>query len=229
MHPIVLSGPSKNALGTAQMHHLLDELRRADGAPLLLTGEGDAFCAGLDLNEVHGLDPAGMAAFLDLLGDLVEALFYYPGPTAVAVQGHAIAGGAILALVCDRRFGATDPRPRFGLTEVALGLTFPPRLLTIVQRCVPAQHQVEVLLGAQVHSLPRAAALGLLDALADDPVAEAKAWLAQVATHPPGAYAAAKAALRPRQTVDEAAWRQSGLPAWTSDALKARIARFARR
>ena len=58
MHEITLSGPGKNALGTATMQFLLDELAKAAGRPVLLTGAGDGFSAGLNLKELAQLDGA---------------------------------------------------------------------------------------------------------------------------------------------------------------------------
>jgi enoyl-CoA hydratase len=229
MRRIVLSGPSKNALGTGMMEGLLRQLREAGGEPVLLTGEGDAFSAGLDLAEVHALDGEGMTRFLTLLGDLTAALYHYPGPTAVAVNGHAIAGGAVLMLMCDHRVATTNPRARIGLNEVALGLAFPPRLLACVQDCVPRQHQIEVLLGAGLHEPQRALALGMVDAVAEDPVEVAAAWLERVSAHPAGAYAKAKVALRPAPAVDDKDWLRDELETWAGEALKARIARFVKR
>ena len=127
MRTITLSGPAKNALGTSLMQHVHDEVHAAGGEPLLLTGEGDAFSAGLNLKEVLDADMDSMRAFHHLLEDTVAALYHYPGPTAAAVNGHAIAGGAILGLVCDRRIATTNPRARIGLNEVALGLQLAPR------------------------------------------------------------------------------------------------------
>ena len=103
MIEVVLSGPGKNALSTAVMLSLIEQLDRAEGAPVLLRGAGDAFSAGLNLVEVGGLDAAGMDTFLTALEDLLYALYNYPGPTVAVVNGHAIAGGSLVAMCCDHR------------------------------------------------------------------------------------------------------------------------------
>ena len=87
MKEIILSAPGKNAINSALMRQIIDELRAAAGEPVLLTGAGDAFSAGLNLKEVLALDPAGMAAFLELLEEMTRALFEYPGPTVALVNG----------------------------------------------------------------------------------------------------------------------------------------------
>src|SRR5690349_20242178 len=103
MFEITMSGPAKNALGTEMMRHLVDRFEEAAGRPVLLTGAGDAFSAGLNLKEVASLDPKGMEAFLRLLERMTGAIFAYPAPVVALVNGHAIAGGCIVALACDWR------------------------------------------------------------------------------------------------------------------------------
>ena len=92
---------------------------------MLLTGDGDAFSAGLNLKEVASLDAPGMERFLATLEKMVTTLFEYPGPTIAWVNGHAIAGGCVLALCCDHRVacqrGAHD-----GPSAGRVMITFPP-------------------------------------------------------------------------------------------------------
>jgi enoyl-CoA hydratase/carnithine racemase len=137
MVEIRMESKARNALGTASMTRLVDEIAAAGGAPLLVRGAGGAFSAGLDLREVAGLDATQMADFLRLLERLFSALYLYPGPTVALIDGHAIAGGCVLALCCDVRVAAADPTIKIGLNEAALGVVFPPRTLAIVRARVP--------------------------------------------------------------------------------------------
>jgi enoyl-CoA hydratase/carnithine racemase len=148
------------------------------------------------LEDVMRLEADEMAAFLRLLERVCARLHDHPAPVVAAVNGHAIAGGAVLAACCDHRVGGVDPKARIGLNEVALGLRFPPGILRILQARLPAQHHGALLLGAGLHAPADALRLGLLDELADDPVATAGARLQALAAHPPAAFAATKAALR---------------------------------
>lgn len=226
MVEITLSGPGKNALGTEMMRSIVDELRKADGAPVLITGAGDAFSAGLNLKEVGGLGPKEMEAFLRTLDGLYSALYCYPGPTVAAVNGHAIAGGCLVALACDVRVCTVEPKTRIGLNEVALGLQFPPGILRMIKQLVPPRWMSEVVLGAGLHGPERAKALGLVDELAEDVVTLSRERLAALAKHPADAYAAAKRALRGNATVlaeDEPAL-QAILPSWNSPEFKQRVA-----
>lgn len=223
MEQITLDGPGMNALSLSLMSSLRDQLVQAAGEPVLLTGAGKAFSAGLDLNEVAGLDAYGMTRFLDLLEEVVGMLYHHAAPTVAYVNGHAIAGGCVLALCCDRRICA-DGRLRVGLNEVAIGLRFPPRTLEVVRRQIPRAHAHEVLLGSQLHGPADAIRVGLVDQLGD--FETATDTLQGLAGSPAGAYAATKRALRPSTTVSDAtrqAFVDEVVPVWTSPALKERL------
>ena len=90
---IVLEGPAKNALGMELMRSLRARIAAAEGRPLLLRGSGDAFSAGLNLQEIVAADADGALRFLAELDGLAVELFRHPAPTVAAVNGHAIAGG----------------------------------------------------------------------------------------------------------------------------------------
>jgi enoyl-CoA hydratase/carnithine racemase len=231
MVDLVLSGPGKNALSTARMLEVQEGLARAGGAPVLLTGDGDAFSAGLHLVEVAGLDAAGTLRFLTVLEDMISALFHYPGPVVGFINGHAIAGGCILALCCDHRVCAPTPGLKFGLNEVPLGLRFPRGILQVVRRRVAPQHLEEVVLGGRLYAPAEAQRLGLCDELGD--LAAARARLDELARHPADAYALAKRELRAGVLDDDPATRRAyleeALPIWTAPALRERLNAFLQR
>lgn len=224
---LTLEAPGKNALGSELMARIRDELRAARGRPLLLVGAGDAFSAGLNLKEVASLDDAGMRAFLELLEEVVDTLFHHDAPTVAAVNGHAIAGGCVLARACDVAVATTNERVRIGLNEVAIGLRFSPRTFRVVRHRVPRRHQAEAILGAGLHRPVDALRLGLVDALAEDCVAEATRRIRALAAHDPAAYAPTKALLQAAVTdVTEAesrAFLDEVVPLWTSPGIKAKI------
>src|SRR5262245_49874646 len=143
MIEITMNGPGKNALGTTMMRFLIDRLAEAGGEAVLVSGNGDALSAGLDLREVASLDRDGMAAFLGLLERMTSAIYTYPGPIVALVNGHAIAGGCIVAMACDWRVAPRGAKMKVGLNEVALGLRYPPRVMTLVKKRVEARHMVE--------------------------------------------------------------------------------------
>ncbi len=232
MRTLTLSAPGKNAMSTELMSWLIAQLSEAAGAPVLLTGAGDAFSAGLNLREVAGLSDSGMERFLDKLEELVATLFGYPGPTIAYVNGHAIAGGCILALACDFRIGLGNDATRIGLNEVPLGLRFPPKTWRMVRSQLPAHTIERVILEGALHPPAKALTLGLLDEVVASE-SEARRLAEAFAAAPREAYAAAKQALRGgvldvsdderRRYLDDV------LPTWTSGELKARIEAHLRR
>ena len=227
MIEIRIEGPGKNALGTALIATVSEQIEAAGGAPILFTGAGDAFSAGLNLKEVGSLEPDGMDAFLDRLETFFRTVWLYPGPTAAAVNGHAIAGGCILAMCCDVAVATSNPKARIGLNEVAIGLRFPPGLLNFVKASIAPQHINEVLLGAGLHAPAEAARLGLVGSVSDDPSRDAAAALERLAKHPAEAYSAAKLDLRDgimeATEAERVAFRDDVVPFWTSPELKAMI------
>ena len=221
---LTLEGKGKNCLSTELMRSVLQQIGRAAGRPLLVVGAGDTFSAGLNLKEVAAADTASMAAYLGLLDDLVDALFDHPAPVAAAVNGHAIAGGCVVALCADFRVALDDPLVRIGLNEVALGLEFPPKILRLARHRLAPPAQQRVLLEAGLYDPRTALGLGFVDEVSRDPVASARAWLDGVVRHPAEIFAATKRSLRggvlALADADRAYVADTILPRWTAPAGK---------
>jgi len=222
---ITLDAPGKNSLSTDLMSRTLGAVKAAEGRPIFLTGAGDTFSAGLNLKEIIALDVPGLTTFLGVLEELVTALYEHRAPTVAYVNGHAIAGGCVLALTCDFRVAANSDKLRIGLNEVAIGLQFPPRTWDMCSRRVPAASFERVVLEAALYDARTAVERGFVDALGDEAFARAK--LEELSAHPRAAYSAAKLALRPRlEVVPEVQKRflEEIVPTWNSPELKARLA-----
>lgn len=226
MQRIVLDAPGKNALSIAVLETLRRDVEATRGEPFLLTGRGDVFCAGLNLKEVSTLDGGGMRKLLVALDEAVEALFHHPAPTVAWVNGHAIAGGCVLALCCDVAVASADPRVRIGLNETAIGLPFPPRVTALARHRLAPGALERVLLGGGLYAPAEARALGLVDAVSEDAGAVAERRLAELAAHPRAAYAANKRQLRDGALTDATTVRvfEEILPLWDSDATRSRAA-----
>lgn len=226
---VVLEGPAKNALGTVLMDQTIAAIDAAGGRPLLIRGSGDAFSAGLNLKEIAACDAAGMQLFLEKLSRLLDLIWRYPGPTVAAMNGHAIAGGALVALACDHRVVTSNERARIGLNEVAIGVRFPPFILRLVQARIGALHMPEVVLGAHLFAPVDALRVGLAEEIAEDVEGVARDRLATLARHRPAIYAATKAALRPeiRPTPEEdRVFVEEVIPVWCGDDLRESIAQM---
>jgi len=226
MLTLTMKAPGKNALSSELMTWLIERLDQARGEPVLVTGEGDAFSAGLNLKEVASLDREGMSRFLGTLERMVHALFHYPGPTVAWVNGHAIAGGCVVALACDHRLVTANPKARIGLNEVPLGLRFPPKTWRMVRHRVPSHAIERVVLEGGLHAPEVALRLGLVDEIVPGE-AEARAYAERIAQAPRAAYVAAKQALRAGAldagAEEERHFREDVLPAWVTPELKARL------
>jgi len=96
--------------------------------------------------------------------DLLLRLFLLPCPTVAAVNGHAVAGGAVLAAACDVRFGA-EGSYRVGVSEVSLGVVFPATAFQIIRAAVPRSRMPEVLLAGQLNKPVGAVGAGFLHQL----------------------------------------------------------------
>jgi enoyl-CoA hydratase len=224
MKTIRLEGPGKNSLSTELMERTLAAVREAGDAPIFLTGAGDTFCAGLNLKEVASLDEPGLAKFLGVLEDLVQALYEHPGPTVAFVNGHAIAGGCVLTLCCDVRVMTAREGARIGLNEVALGLRFPPRTFKMCTNRVSGPLLARAVLEASLYSAKEGLELGFIDYIAEEE--DARARLEKLAGHPRDAYASAKRAVRGTLNVSEAEQRRfltDVIPKWATPELKERL------
>ncbi|HEY8041526.1 MAG TPA: enoyl-CoA hydratase/isomerase family protein [Polyangiaceae bacterium] len=227
MVTLTMKAPGKNALSSGLMTWLIERLDEARGEPVFLTGDGDAFSAGLNLKEVASLDHPGMERFLGTLERMVAALFHYPGPLVAWVNGHAIAGGCIVALACDVRLVTASPAARIGLNEVPLGLRFPPRTWRLVRHRVPAHAVERVVLEGALHGPETALRLGLVDEIVAGE-AEARAFAERMASVPRDAYGAAKRALRDGaldvDAAEERRFLEEVVPRWITPELKAKLA-----
>jgi enoyl-CoA hydratase len=227
MFDVKLQAPGKNALSTASMTSLLEQLDAARNDAVLLTGAGDCFCSGLNLKEVISLEPPGLLRFLALLEHLVERLFCYPAPTVAWINGHAIAGGCVLALACDHRLVTPNATARLGLNEVANGLRFPPKTWRMIARRLPAHTLDRVVLEGALYAPEMALRLGLVDEVVASE-ADARAYAERVAEAPRDAYVAAKRALRDGLldvSVEEARhFEEIVIPEWCSPTLRAKLA-----
>ncbi|MEZ4608175.1 MAG: enoyl-CoA hydratase/isomerase family protein [Deinococcales bacterium] len=106
----------RNALSQAlrnMLYERLLELRNAeDIGAIILTGKGKAFCAGLDLEELKGIRERSSTENLadsQAFADLLDLIYHYPKPVIAALNGHAIAGGAGIASVCDMIIMSEEP------------------------------------------------------------------------------------------------------------------------
>jgi enoyl-CoA hydratase len=113
-----------NAMNEAFLDGLDRLVRRAHPEPLVITGYENFFSAGLDLPTLISYDRPRMKLLMDRFHDVMARLFAYPAPVVAAINGHAIAGGCVLAMMADVRLMAAGSA-RIGINEVAIGVGLP--------------------------------------------------------------------------------------------------------
>ncbi len=123
---ITLNRPDKrNALSPALIEELtlaLDEAEKCDCGVVILTGAGQAFCAGLDMEHLATMNahtPEENRRDSENMARVLRTLYDFPKPIIAAVNGPAIAGGMGLATIPD--FTLAVPEAKFGYTEVRVG------------------------------------------------------------------------------------------------------------
>ena len=189
------------------------------------------FCAGADLNRVLDDGPDYVAAFVPGLTDAFAALFRFPRPLVAAVNGHAIAGGAIVACCADHRV-AVETGARIGVSELAVGVPFPLTALEVVRHALSPQRFQSAVTMAATYPPPRALDLGFVDELApaDEVLDRALAVAEQLGAIPTPSFGLTKAAMRKpivdRLAADAAAHDAGVVPVWQSAEVQAAIRAF---
>jgi len=139
--------------------------------PLIVAGNRQFFSVGADLNEIAALTGPEAYEFSAMGQGLMSAIASYPAPVIAAIEGHCMGGGLDLALACHRRIVA--PHAVFGHRGAALGLMTGWGGTQRLPLLIGKSRALEIFIAAEKISAARALEIGLIDALADDPVAEA--------------------------------------------------------
>jgi enoyl-CoA hydratase/carnithine racemase len=151
--------------------------------PLIVAGNRQFFSVGADLNEIAALTGPEACEFSAMGQSLMSAIASYPAPVIAAVEGHCMGGGLDLALACHRRIAA--PHAVFGHRGAALGLMTGWGGTQRLPRLIGKGRALELFIAAEKISAARALEIGLVDAIADDPVAEAMRQVAATSGWPP--------------------------------------------
>jgi enoyl-CoA hydratase/carnithine racemase len=199
---VLVDNPPVNALDDPTLEGLGEAARRVAGddavRSVVLTGAGDkAFLAGADLRSLqHALGTPEMEEHVALTRPVFDAWRSLDQPVVAAVQASAVGGGFEFMLVCD--LIVADPRARFGVPEVTLGLMPGGGGTQRLPRRVGWTAAAELLLLGKLVRADRALELGLVNALAaqGDALTEAQELAARLAALPSVAVRSAKRALR---------------------------------
>src|SRR5262245_43649970 len=174
-----------------------NDLREADAKAVVLTGPGKIFSAGVDLKRLSAGGADYTRRFLPALHRLYEAVFFHPKPVVAAVNGHAIAGGCVLACCADRRIMGRDAG-RIGVTEILVGVPFPALAFEIVRFAVPPRYLSEFTLSGATYATDEALRLGWVHEVADSAqlINRAIAAAKELSLLSPAAFAQTKSQIR---------------------------------
>lgn len=143
----------------------LDGFATDDFRAVVLTGTGSAFSAGVDLFKVMNGGAGYLRRFLPAMEALFRALLEFPKPLVAAINGHAIAGGCIMAAACDHRV-MSEGDARIGIPELVVGVPFPTLPFEIVRARVSAPDFRQLIFSGRTVLAPEALRLGLIDEIA---------------------------------------------------------------
>lgn len=135
----------------------------SEASALILTGRGSTFSAGVDLRRILTNTTEEIEQFLDALSRALLTVFTHPRPVVAAVNGHAIAGGCVLAVAADVRLMSTGT---MGLTELNVGVAFPTAALEIARHAAGSQAQSLILSGRLIEPA-EAVGVGFIDWIVD--------------------------------------------------------------
>jgi enoyl-CoA hydratase len=201
------------------------ELAAGPPGGIVLTGDGSAFSAGVDLWRLVEGGRDYVAAFIPALVDAFTAVLTCNRPVVAAVNGHAIAGGCVLTSCCDHRLMSTG-KGGIGLPELLVGVPFPAAAFAIMDHAVGPQRARQMAFSGKIYSPAEALELGVVDELTEPEtlVTYAIAHAARLAsTIPADTFRLTKAHLRrltPAPDYDAEVtriWQERATDGWIAD------------
>lgn len=151
---------------------IMDDLHKAfDGLEkekkvkaVLFTGNEKFFSFGLDVPELLTYAKQQFTGFLESFTDFYTKLFIFPKPVIAVLNGHAIAGGCMLALACDRRLMAMG-NAKISLNEVTFGASVFAGSVVMLKACVGQRNAEQILCSGAMYDAEDALLMGLIDAM----------------------------------------------------------------
>lgn len=166
-----------NAMGAdflSGLSKMLDQLQEKPAGCVVLTGYDRFFSAGLNLLELWEYDRFQLSQFLDNFSSVFMRLMKMPQVLIAAINGNAIAGGAILAQTADYRIMARGDI-KIGVNEIQIGIPFPRQVLEIVKDRLPNHSYFDAIYRGTLFSPEDALKVGFVDELCDATALEERA------------------------------------------------------
>jgi enoyl-CoA hydratase len=187
-----------NAMSLEFCQALTARFKEASSAPaVVVTGTGRIFSAGVDLIRLLDGGVPYIREFLPALSTMFATVFSHPRPVVAAINGHAIAGGCVLACAADKRLMAGEGG-RIGATELLVGVAFPSIAMEIMRSAMAPQYFEDAILSGATYAPPEALACGLVQDVVDPPglIERAIAAAKMLAAISPAAFALTKRQIR---------------------------------
>jgi len=164
---LTLNRPDKrNAISAAMISELqsaLDEIEKSHARVGILTGNGKAFCAGMDLEMLTAIaqqSPSENQEDSRRMAKMFRRIWSFSKPLIAAVNGAALAGGCGIATLCD--FTLAVPDAKFGYTEVKIG--FLPAIVSVfLSRQIGEKRTRDLLLTGRIVEPAEAKEIGLIN------------------------------------------------------------------
>lgn len=174
-----------------------NELKKASAEAVVITAEGPIFSAGVDLLRASKGGTKYLRQFLPVLNKMFDAAFNFPKPLVAAVNGHAIAGGCVLACCADYRLMARG-NGKIGVTELLVGLPFPALAFEVMRFVASPRYLAEVIYTGETYPPESALERGLLHEVVEPDVLQERALQAAslLAELSPAAFAQTKQQMR---------------------------------
>jgi len=174
----LVSSDGANKLGMPRivaLHRIVDELKiEAESGrikALVITGNDKFFSAGADLNEISQLSGPEAFEFSRRGQALMTAIDQFPAPVIAAIRGYCMGGAMDMALACDYRIAA--PNAVFGHRGASLGVLTGWDGTQCLPRLIGKSRAMQMFLLAEMVKADEALSIGLVDAIAEDPITHA--------------------------------------------------------
>lgn len=198
---LMLSRGKVNALNrdvVDQLRELLKGLEPdPDAGAIVLTGKGRFFSFGFDIPEFLSYPKDRFTEYLINFTDLYTSLFLYPKPVVAALNGHAIAGGCMMALACDHRVMVRG-KAKISLNEIGFGSSVFAGSTEMLRFWVGSANATQVLYSGAMFSAEEAQEMGLVHDVAteEELMTLSRTAALDLAARPQPAFASIKSLLR---------------------------------
>ena len=163
---VTMVRPKVNALN----EELVDELRACFGKlskdkgvkAVILTGQGSFFSFGFDVPGFMNYKKKAFERYMRKFSKLTQTIFMFPKPVIAGLNGHAVAGGCILALSCDYRV-MIKGKPKISLNELTFGSTVFTSVTEYLRLAVGSRNAEKVLYSGKMYAADEAVSIGLID------------------------------------------------------------------